>query len=100
MLCQEDGQPLTRQIVQDRVLRASRRAKLVRDGVHILQHTFCSHPAMRGAPPRAIQELAGQPDLSMTQRYMHVSPMALEGSIRLLDQAGGGRIVETASPAI
>jgi hypothetical protein len=27
-------------------------------GVHILRHTFCSHLAMRGAPARAIQELA------------------------------------------
>jgi integrase len=45
----------TRQMVQYRVLRASRRAKLSQDGVHILRHTFCSHLAMRGAPPRAIQ---------------------------------------------
>ena len=35
-------------------------------GVHILRHTFCSHLAMRGAPARAIQELAGQQDLSTT----------------------------------
>jgi site-specific recombinase XerD len=26
---------------------------------HILRHTFCSHLAMRGAVPKAIQELAG-----------------------------------------
>jgi len=31
-------QPLTRQMVQYRVLRASRRAKLSQDGVHILRH--------------------------------------------------------------
>jgi site-specific recombinase XerD len=43
-------------MVQYRVLRASRRAKLSQDGVHILRHTFCSHLARRGAPPRAIQE--------------------------------------------
>ena len=41
---------------------------------------------MRGAPARAIQELAGHQDLSTTQRYMHLSPAALEGAIRLLDQ--------------
>jgi site-specific recombinase XerD len=40
-----------------RVLRASRRAKLSQDGVHILRHAFGSHLAMRGAPPRAIQSL-------------------------------------------
>jgi len=99
VLCQDDGQPLTRQMVQYRVLRASRRAKLSQDGVHILRHTFCSHLAMRGAPPRAIQELAGHRELSMTQRYMHLSPAALDSAIRLLDQPFAvpkfGDIVET-----
>ena len=87
VLCQEDGQPLTRQMVQYRVLRASRRAKLPHDGVHILRHTFCSHVAMRGAPPSAIQELAGHHDLGMTQRYMDLTPAALDSAIRLLDAA-------------
>ena len=40
---------------------------------------------MRGAPARAIQDLAGHQDLTTTQRYMHLSPAALEGAIRLLD---------------
>ncbi len=60
---------------------------------------FCSHLAMRGAPAGAIQELAGHAKLSTTQRYMHLSPAALEGAIRLLDQqtpGGRGDIVETA----
>jgi site-specific recombinase XerD len=69
VLCQDDGQPLTRQMVQYRVLRASRRAKLSQDGVHVTR----SHLAMHGAPPRAIQELAGHRELGMTQRYMHLS---------------------------
>ena len=30
---------------------------------HVLRHTFCSHLAMRGAPTRAVQELAGHADL-------------------------------------
>ena len=54
--------------------------------MHILRHTFCSHLAMRGAPARAIQELAGHADLAMTQRYMHLSPAALDAAIRLLDE--------------
>ena len=86
-------------MVQYRVLRASRRAKLSQDGVHILRHTFCTHLAMRGAPPRAIQELAGHRELGMTQRYMHLSPAALDSAIRLLDKPlvsqSFGDLVET-----
>jgi hypothetical protein len=43
---------------------------------------------MRGAPARAIQELAGHRDLATTQRYMHLSPAAIESAIQLLDQPG------------
>ncbi len=75
--------------------RAARRAH-VPEGVHLLRHTFCSHLAMRGAPARAVQELAGHSELSMTQRYMHLSPAALESAIELLDRRGN--IVAT--PAI
>jgi site-specific recombinase XerD len=99
VLCQDDGQPLTQQMVQYRVLRASRRAKLSQDGVHILRHTFCSHLAMRGAPARAIQELAGHHDLATTKRYMHLSPAALDAAIRLLEtgkERSRGEIVEAA----
>ena len=44
---------------------------------------------MLGAPARAIQELAGHADLTMTQRYMHLSPAALDAAIRLLDEPRG-----------
>jgi site-specific recombinase XerD len=101
VLCQDDCSPFTRQIVQNRMKLAARRAK-VRRGVHILRHTFCSHLSMRGAPAKAIQELAGHADLTMTQRYMHLSPAALDAAISLLEQPSGvqsrGDIVETAAP--
>jgi len=58
--------------------------------VHILRHTFCSHLAMRGAPARAIRELAGHQDLDTTQRYMHLSPAALDAAIRLLEEPSPG----------
>ena len=84
MLCGGTGKPLTQKVVQVLVRRAARRAN-VKPGIHILRHSFCSHLAMRGAPARAIQELAGHQDLGTTQRYMHLSPAALDAAIRLLE---------------
>jgi len=73
-------------MVRNRVRWAERRAGLRPKGVHALRHTFCSHLAMHdGAAAKAIQELAGHEDLSTTQRYMHLSPKAVESAIRLLD---------------
>jgi integrase len=84
VLCDGTGKPLTQKFLQVLVRRTARRAN-VRPGIHILRHTFCSHLAMRGAPARAIQELAGHQDLGTTQRYMHLSPAALDAAIRLLE---------------
>jgi integrase len=68
-------------------------------GPHILRHTFCSHLAMRGAPPKAIQELAGHSSLTTTLRYMHLSPAVRQSAIRLLnareDTQIFGEILET-----
>jgi hypothetical protein len=54
------------------------------------------------APARAIQELAGHQDLGTTQRYMHLSPAALDGAIRFLETPdfapNRGEIVETEKP--
>jgi hypothetical protein len=88
VLHQDDGSPLTQKVVQDWMRRTARRARVDQAGVHILRHTFCSHLAMRGAPARAIQELAGHQDLATTQRFMHLSPAAVENAIRLLKTPG------------
>ena len=90
VLCLSDGTPTTRDRVIKAIRASQRVAGLPQAGVHVLRHTFCSHLAMRGAPARAIQELAGHADLSTTQRYMHLSPAATEDAIRLLD---GSRVV-------
>ena len=86
VLCKKNGEALHRRAVIRWVRRAARRAQVEHEGVHVLRHTFCSHLAMRGAPARAIQELAGHVNITTTQRYMHLSPAAIEGAIRLLDQ--------------
>jgi site-specific recombinase XerD len=40
---------------------------------------------MRGAAPKAIQELVGHSTLTMTLRYMHLAPTALREAVGLLD---------------
>jgi hypothetical protein len=54
--------------------------------LHKLRHTFCSHLAMRGAPAKAIQELAGHENVMTTLRYMHLSLAARKSGIALLNE--------------
>ncbi len=53
---------------------------------------------MRGAAPKAIQELAGHSTLAMTMRYIHLAPIALRQAIVDI----GARMAEiaTASSAV
>jgi hypothetical protein len=90
VLCGSEGKPLTQKMIQVMMRRVANRAN-VKAGVHILRHTFCSHLAMKGAPARAIQELAGHQDVGTTQRYMHLSPTGLGAAIRLLDAPAENR---------
>jgi integrase len=85
VFCHDDGTPFTQSAIEAALRYASKRAGLRRIGSHVLRHTFCSHLAMRGAPPKAIQELAGHSTLAMTLRYMHLAPSALREAIALLN---------------
>jgi site-specific recombinase XerD len=49
---------------------------------------------MKGATAKAIQELAGHQSLSTTQMYMHLSPVALEDAIGLLNSSKPCKTVE------
>jgi hypothetical protein len=40
---------------------------------------------MLNAPVRTFQELAGHRDLSTTQRYVHLSPSAMDRAVELLE---------------
>ncbi len=105
VLYRDSGEGCNSHTVRDWLTVACREAGLKFKSPLCLRHTFCSHLAMRGAPARSIQELAGHSDLKTTQRYMHLTPAALEGAIRLLEQPaprfrgsvehGLGDIVET-----
>jgi integrase len=104
VLYRDDGRVMSDSALRELVARAARRANLRNNGSHMLRHTFCSHLAMRGAPAKAIQELAGHRHLSTTMRYMHLSPAAKDSAIRLLDGPvpipAIGSMLETVDPAI
>lgn len=83
-----DGSPLT----DGRLARPFQRA-LKRSGIgrhitpHDLRHTFASHLVMRNAPLKAVQEMMGHANISMTMRYAHLAPHVTRDAVRLLDQA-------------
>jgi hypothetical protein len=45
---------------------------------------------MRGAPPKAIEELAGHESLTTTLRYMQMTPSARDEAIALLNHREEG----------
>ena len=88
MLYQRNGEPVSENTLRSWLERAERAGGLSVTGhIHQLRHTFCSHLAMRGAPAKAIQELAGHADLSTTMRYMHLSPGAKDEGIAMLTRS-------------
>jgi integrase len=95
VLYRDCGEPLTERVVRNWVRRVEKRAGMEQTGrVHVLRHTFCSHLAIHGAPAKAIQELAGHADLTTTMRYMHLSPSARDGAIRLLEKGRAAPVLE------
>jgi integrase len=100
VLYRDNGTPIVHATVRAWLEACERRAGLEVEGcLHKLRHTFCSHLAMRGAPAKAIQELAGHENLMTTLRYMHLSPSARRSAIDLLNGRGEerdfGEILET-----
>jgi hypothetical protein len=53
----DQGKPATEKTIGD---HATRLAKIGHRGIHIPRRTFCSHLAMRGAPP---QRFRRSPDM-------------------------------------
>ena len=76
--------PLTDETVEWHLKRVYEQAGIAPVGWHALRHTFCSHLAMLGVPPRTIQELAGHADLRTTLKYMHLVEGEADRGIRLL----------------
>lgn len=79
------GKPVNSRWVIYRLNKAQSAANLPRKGIHILRHSMISALAMKSAPVRVIQELAGHVDIGTTIGYMHVSDQSRSDVIKLLD---------------
>lgn len=60
--------------------RLVRKAGL-KGSIHTLRHSFGSHLASSGAPPKAIQEMMGHSKLETTEIYMHLAPGTKEAAV-------------------
>ena len=90
VFCDASGKMWSRGEADTPLRRASRKAGLRKFGWHALRHTFCSHLAMKGAPVRTIQELAGHASITTTMRYMHLTESAVESAIKMLETPSAG----------
>lgn len=88
VLRQDDGTPLTKRAVDYWLGKSQRAASLPVVGPHILRHTFCTRLGDRGAPPRAIQALAGHKHASTTDIYTHATRRSVAQAIRMLEPTG------------
>jgi integrase len=78
---------------------AGRRAGVEDFRFHDLRHTFASRLVMRGASIKAVQELLGHADLSMTMRCSHLSQEHLKDAVNLLNNTPGIRkILDSSHP--
>lgn len=64
---------------------ACRRAGIEGIRLHDLRHTFASRLVMRGVPLLAVSKLLGHATITMTMRYSHLAPEALDTAIERLD---------------
>jgi len=64
---------------------ALKRAQITDFRPHDLRHTFASHYIMRGGSLRALKEILGHADITMTMRYAHLSKEFAKEEIQLMN---------------
>lgn len=80
----KDGERVTASAAWNALNRAILRARLRPVGWHVMRHTFASQLAADGVSLYMIQWLLGHSDQKMTQRYAHLAPSAMHGTVERL----------------
>ncbi len=73
-------------IVADRLFNVGIDDPRQRVCFHTLRHTFASWLVEGGVSLYEVKELMGHADLTMTQRYSHLSPEGLRNAIKILEE--------------
>ncbi len=87
VFCQEDGAPLTLDMLHERLWGACRRAGLRRIKWHETRHSYASQLVMLGTPLRQVQEWLGHSTIQMTMRYAHLAPGGGREYVAALDRS-------------
>ena len=65
--------------------------------LHSTRHTFCTNLGESGADAFTIQKLAGHSSITISQRYVHPTPIRLESAIGMLENVVKARQAEAAA---
>ncbi len=83
VLTGEKGKPLGPSFTSHSFKKAVKRAHLS-EGIHFhsLRHTAASWLVMKGVPLMYVRDVLGHGDLSLTQRYAHLSPEGMHAAVK------------------
>jgi integrase len=85
VFCNEDGRPLSKWQLHERLWGTARRAGLREIRWHDTRHSFASQLVMAGVPIVQVQQWMGHSTIAMTMRYAHLAPGSGAGHIKALE---------------
>jgi integrase len=88
VFCNEDGRPLSKWQLHERLWGTARRAGLRKIRWHDTRHSFASQLVMAGVPIPQVQQWMGHSTIAMTMRYAHLAPGSGAQHIKVLDGTG------------
>jgi integrase len=85
VFCNEDGRPLSKWQLHERLWGTARRAGLREIRWHDLRHSFASQLVIAGVPIVQVQQWLGHTTIAMTMRYAHLAPGSGAAHIKALE---------------